>query len=264
MIKRTLCGLLCGLCGTVLTTGTAWGAFQDDFEASTPGGLPATATAGTMSAQPGEWFLYGSNTAGAVTVSDSPTPGAGEGSHYLSLERPSGGGEAIAAAFEPWNAPQVGGTVTAKWLMYLPTRTDIDYQAGIWLTGSLDNDHNNGLATASPVLFVTVDGQVRYSLNNFGTNAFLSAPVAQPDTWQEWTLVVDLDNQQATLDIDGTTSAPFGFNNDVNAANGLVFYGAQETDLYYVDDVRVNVPEPGSLGLASLGLGLLALRRRSH
>lgn len=241
----------------------AWAAFQDNLESSTPGSPPATATTATQSAQPGDWYIYGGTSPDNTEVTDAASPGAGEGSNYLHVNRPVGGTATIAAAFESWEAPQSGGIVTAQWQMYLPS-TDNSAIAGIWLTSSLNNDNNQGLGTASPVLFVFNNGTVRYSINGFSTNEFLAAPVAQLDTWQDWTLTTDLTTQQATLTIDGVTSDPFGFNNDVNAANALVFFGPSEGSGFFVDNLQINVPEPVSLALATLGASVLLVRRQQR
>jgi hypothetical protein len=151
--------------------------------------------------------------------------------------------------------------------MYLPVVSPaISLYSGVWFTSDLDNNHSVGLASSTPVLFSfnQATPNIRYSENNFANNPFLASPGATIGVWQDWKLVTDLDAGMSTISVDGVTSTQFPHNSASNAANGLVFQGAFEGGAdYYVDDVRISyIPEPATLGLASMMLSLLAVRRR--
>jgi hypothetical protein len=244
----------------VLAAAPAFGAFSDNFESSTPGSLPATTTSTSFSAQPGDWFVYAGSDTSQTLVTDAVTPGAAEGSNYFQITRPDGGNMAIAAAFEAWDTPQVGGTVTANWQMRVPTQ-GAGFPALIYLTSSLDNDNNSGLNTSSAALRISNSGQIEVITGNTSTFTPLVVPTYVVDTWQNWVLTADLTAQTATLAIDGVQSSSFGFNTSVNSANGLAFLGGGSDATVFVDDVQI-VPEPSSMLLAGAGVGLIALRRR--
>ena len=238
--------------------------FYDNFESSTPtphswqeqfSGTqpscdcdPLTMTGVTFSAQPGDWYVFNKNSVPDIStqVTNNPIPGAAEGNNYLRIHHgtvyPTDIG--LAAAFEPWDEPQTAGTITATWKMYIPSGE----QAGVWITGKLDNDNSFGQFAATPLFFVSSNGDVRYYENFKLFNAVLDFDAVQADVWQDWKLVTNLDAGSAYLEVDGTASPSFGFNDtfsDPIGANGLVFLGENELGSeFYIDDVRVESQTP--------------------
>lgn len=224
--------------------------WQEQFDGAQPSCDcdPLTAHGVTFSAQPGDWFVFNKNQVPhiAAQVTSNLTPGAPEGNNYLRIHHgtvyPFDIG--MAASFEPWDAPQTAGIITATWKMYIPSGEE----AGVWMTGKLDNDNSFGQFAATPLFFVNSNGDVRYYENFKLFNAVLDFDAVQADVWQDWKVVTNLDTGSAHLEVDGTVSPSFGFNDtfsDPIGANGLVFLGENELGSeFYIDDVRVESQTP--------------------
>lgn len=214
---------------------------------------PATINGVTMSAQPGDWYGYSNALIPDIDaqVTSHPIPGAASGNNYLRLHRSGNPDVVLAATFEPWDVPQTTGVIVAEWKMYIPSADDNPFQAGIWLTGKLDNDNSSGLFAASPTFFVKSDGTIRSFENFLQTTVEFTLSNFQPDTWQTWKLVTDLDAKTAYIDLEGEISQTMGFNDtfsDPIGANGLAFHAAAAGGAvgseYYIDDVSVQSITP--------------------
>lgn len=263
-----------GVCA--LSSSTAVASFFDDFESSvaTPYSWqeqstgtqpssesdPATMNGVTMSAQPGDWYGYSNHLIPDIDfqVTNNPSPGAASGNNYVRLHRSGDPDVAVAATFEPWDEPQTTGVIVAEWKMYIPSAPGDPFQAGIWLSGKLDNDHSSGLFAASPTFFVKPDGTIRSFSNFLQTMVEFQLNNFQPDMWQTWKLVTDLDAKTAFIDLEGEISQTLEFNDtfsDPIGANGLVFHAAAAGGVagseYYIDDVSVQSITPLPSGFAA-------------
>jgi len=234
---------------------------------------PANTTTVPFTVDAGQWFAF--NKTGIprhnVQVTSNATPGAFEGSNYLRLHRAAGTDSAnIGAAFAPYETPLTSGIVTAQWEQYIVSANTAGtgFVGGMYMTPYLDNDHGGGTTGSKTTLFFREDGQIRVSTGGFASNTFIASPVAALNTWQTWTMVTNFDNKTFTIDVEGTTSAPLGFNFPESfgaGAVGLVFNG-QENQEFYVDALTINgpaVPEPGMASLALAAAGLFLRRRRA-
>jgi hypothetical protein len=225
---------------------------------------PANTTGVSFSALAGQWFHFAKSAVPAhnIQVTNFNPPVAASGSNYLRLHRAPGTDSAnIAAAFTDWNAGLTSGTVIIEWDTYIPAGQDA-FVGGFYVTQFLDNDHSGGTTGSLATLFFRGDGSIRQSFGAFSNNPDLPGLIAQTGVWQHWTLTNNLTTQQYTLAIDGVTSASFGYNFPFvtgGGAKGLVFNG-QEGKEFYVDNVKVTIPEPASLAL--LAAGGLVIRRR--
>jgi len=172
--------------------------FDDNFENQTVGANPSSAN----TSGPGAWVHSGTDSGNTLTIQDPSTPGAFQGSQYLGMNRPGGGGAYAGRDLGPRN----DGDVQVRMMVYQEDAGAF-FNAGPDFTGegqnsgttmALDSLPNgtlqklNGAYADQGLLQLATGGNMTYSLG----------------VWQEWVFDFDLDADTYVLTIDGVSSEP--------------------------------------------------------
>lgn len=213
----------------IVTDGGANTLFQDNFEAGTDGAAPV--------AQVGTW-----SKSGTVAVGSGSTPAAFEGVKYLQITRPG-------TAFADFGM-RTSGTIHAEFMLHIKSADFASHGVQIML-------RNDALSAYSNILSVQSDGLVRYYDGSGYVDSLVSASL---DTWQKWTIDVDLstDTYQFTVAGQQGLTSPDALHEGATDLRYLLFGSGGGTNPQYLLDA---VPEPAS-ALSLVALGGLALRRR--
>lgn len=207
--------------------------FYDNFEGGTIGSTP-TAITGTWSTS--------ISTGGGAYVQSTPAP-AYEGSKYLQMTRP-------ATAFADFGK-QTTGTLHSEFMMYIQSADAAEHGAQVIL-------RDDALSAYAIILSTRSSGNVNYY---DGAGYVDSLATYTADTWQKWTLDVNLTTDTYQFSVAGVNglAVPDSLHEGATDARYLIFSGGGGTHPQYLVDA---VPEPTS-AVALLGVvGLWASRRR--
>ena len=177
-----------------------------------------------------------------------------QGNNFLSIARDLGGsrtGVELGTAYS-------SGTLKAQFMVYIPTNggdgLPEENQVDLNFCGDLANEWNT-----RAVYFRALGGGTVTAYNNAVIDT--TVPYAK-DTWQEWTIETDLDNDQSRVTVRdpgtvGQTSAWYA--NHTGSMDSLNVATPGALAAYAIDAI----PEPSTFALLIVG-GLLALgvRRR--
>ncbi|MCC6424961.1 MAG: PEP-CTERM sorting domain-containing protein [Phycisphaerales bacterium] len=215
----------------IVTDGVSTTLFQDNFEGGTDGSPPV--------AQIGTWSKSGS-----PMVESNTTPPAYEGNKYLQITRP-------AASFADFGK-QTSGTLHSEFMLYIRSANFASHGAQVLLR----DDALSGYG----IILSAISGGSVYYYNGSGYSA--SNATFALDTWQKWTLDVDLSTDTYNFSVNGTQglSTPDTIHDSVSDLRYMIFGSGGGTNPQYLVDA---VPEPASVGLIGLTcMGLLGSRRR--
>ncbi len=258
-------GFVCaGQAVLVTSSGGTVTNFYDNFEGVGP--FTETDDADPNNgAAPGSWTILEDTPVGTniqvLTMSLFPSPGAIEGSNYLRIRQPNTAATRARAQFP---SELSLGLLRADWMMYVPadglsfpatisffpaSGDSIDSQSIVSINTPVGGNSNVNYRTTSstwvPLSSVANGGIVPYLAN----------------TWQQWTLEVDLDTDTFRVGVESAFSTWLP-NRNIGNVGALRFSPGAQGRSYYVDALPVVIPEPATGALLGLAVLLRRLRRR--
>ncbi len=234
--------------------------FSDNFESAaqvspyTIAQQEASNSLATLStpgpAQVGSWFtydqadggpnLFGVQVTDAVDESGQSYTNSYQGSNVLRVIRATAakgaGGSAVIANF---SQAQTGGVIRATWLNMVAANP-YPYSEMV-IISSVASGGGEGTSDALLALGLNGGGSAIVYVSGWDPIPGVTNDLAY--TWQFYQLDVDLDNQEFTLSIDGSSTGPLPNPAPLapaNTAAGIAFRGGSSyDDLFYIDSLQV-------------------------
>ena len=245
----------------IVNVSTSSTLFSDNFESqpagqtshiAAPDGRGGLAVASPTGGSPGSWSVFDQNSYEGVQVTDHTgggDPGAAQGSKYLRMYRPDGGGYSVAKEMFSAEAATTGNHI--QWEQELNISAAAAPNAQILFRAANDDTRIN--------LTMDAAGDVLTYWN--GDFYPLSGVSFTPGAWQKWTLDYNIGDGVYSISVGSTNAAGCGA-----VSGGSVDYVAFVSNgpsTFYVD--AAPIPEPSSivlLGSAMVGLLAYAWRKR--
>ena len=187
---------------------------------------------------------------------------AADGNNYLSVARDEMTGSALGAR----TGVELGqtystGKLTAEFMAWIPgVGVDGDpdqvFSMDMSFVGALGNEWNTRVALARPTNDTNSVRLVTGPPHDFASDD--TGVTYINDQWQSWVIESDLDAGTTTVTVAGNTSAPFA--NSSNSISALNVATPGGNSAYAIDAI----PEPGTVGLLTVGGLLLLSKRRSR
>ena len=226
---------------------------QDNFE-SPAAGISVAPNNGSF---PGTWTVNTGSAGGYVNVHNWASPGPHEGAQYVRLLRSRVSGGERAELRGEFSQSITSGIITADFMVYT-TNTDA-------LPTFYFAQGTNFTGTDSVAIRAANDGTISARIG--GTDFLDTGLTHTANTWQQWTLVLDLTAETFDLSVGGSSVTSQAFSSNKTGEIGIFVaqVAASATTgndrIFYVDAI----PEPahyaaifGALGL----VGVLIMRRR--